>query len=492
MNDINIADPPVRPRNTVWIMRRRFALARAALFERSFYVPALAMAIVVWLIGCAEGLALSHGPDTLQFAWRYGLANILPSLVWGTKDADLVARVAGLDPATVLVSSDIGRGAVHVSWAFNLYCLRSLTGGFVFINYILRVAGIASEARQSYRDNVLAGREPPPPVRGTGRVIRLAGECSDVTEFSLTRDGERLFPVYEIPGLVTALVQRHGGGKLPVYWQVSSGEYGRAAMWEGLIIDDSWLFHSHSGRSVLLLEADATVSEQALALAKSGASDLDLEEMAQGFRALSLCARRNCVRADRITRILLADLQRNYTTGGGHRFSLREWIEWYHEADILVDARAPLLEALLGWLGQLPDAGCRVAFNTHNSTYYQNLKSLFADYGYEIIDPIGFSMEDNCPYLVYHRTTADTLHIVQALVTHHDVAPNYCCALLDRSEGLAGINQLSEEVGTRVPVICSAVVYDDLLREIRIRILSDESDAAIQTWLDSRLGRFVG
>ena len=77
-------------------------------------------------------------------------------------------------------------------------------------------------------------------------------------------------------------------------------------------------------------------------------------------------------------------------------------------------------------------------------------------------------------------------------MTHHDVAPNYCCALLDRSEGLAGINQLSEEVGTRVPVICSAVVYDDLLREIRIRILSDESDAAIQTWLDSRLGRFVG
>ena len=456
-------------------MRRRFALGRAALFERSFYVPAL---------------ALSQGPDTLAFAWRYGLANILPSLVWGTKDADLVAHVAGLDPVIVLLSSDTAQGAVRISWAFNLYCLRSLTGGFVFINYILRIAGIASEARQAYCDNILAGRESPPPVRG-GRIIRLAGECSDVTEFSLTRDGEHLFPVYENPGLVTALVQRHGGGKLPVYWRVASGEYGRQEMWEGLIIDDSWLFRSRSGSSVLLLEADATVSEQALALVEGGASDLDLEEMAQGFRALAQCARRSGVSADRTSRVLLADLRRAYTSGGGHRFTLREWIEWYHEADILIDARAPLLAALLEWLEQLPQAGHRVIFNTHHSTYFLNLKSLFADYGYEVIDPVNISIEDDCPCLVYHRTTADTLHVVQALVTHHDVAPDYCCALLNRSEGLAGIKQLSEETGAGVPVICSAVVYDNLLREIRARVLNDESDVAIQGWLDSHLGRFV-
>ena len=381
-------------------------------------------------------------------------------------------------------------GAARISWAFNLYCLRSLTGGFVFINYILRVAGIASEARQAYTDNVLAGRESPPPVDG-GRVMRLAGECSDVTEFSLTRDGEHLFPVYEKPGMVTALVQRHGGGKLPVYWQVTSGEYGREEMWERLSIDDSWLFYSRSGKSVFLLEADATVSEQALALVENGASDLDLEEIAQGFRSLSRCARRSGVSADRTTRVLLADLQRNYITGGGHRFTLREWIEWYREADILVDARAPLLAALLEWLGQLPNASRLVAFNTHHSIFFQNLKSIFADCGYEVIDSTGLSKEDNCPCLVYHRTTADTLHVVQALVTHHDVAPNYCCALLDRSEGLAGIKHLSEEAGDRIPVICSAVVYDDLLREIRTRILSDESDTAIQEWLDSHLGHLV-
>ena len=262
-------------------------------------------------------------------------------------------------------------------------------------------------------------------------------------------------------------------------------------MWKDLNIGESWLFQSRSGKCVFLLEADATVSEQALAMVEYSASDLDLEEMAQGFRELSQCAIRNGVEPDRTTRVLLADLHRNYTTGGGHRFTLREWIEWYHEADILIDARAPLLVTLLEWLEQLPDTSHRVAFNTHHSTYFQNLKSIFAGYGYEIFDSIDLDKATNCPCLVYHRTTADTLHVVQALVRNQVVAPDNCCALLDRSEGLAGINRLSEEVGTTIPAICSAVVYDDLLRQIRARVLSDESDAEIQAWLESRFGQFI-
>lgn len=473
-------------------MRRWIAISHEALFDRDFYVPALLMGLMVWLIGFIEGLILSHGLDSVAFAWRYGLANIMPSLVWASKEADLVARAAGLDPATVLSLPDDTFGAIRESWAFNLYCLRSLTGGFVFINYILRVAGIAREARRTYCERVLSGREQPLPVRG-GRVVRLAGTQSDVTELSLIHDGEHLLPVYENPELINSLIQHHGGGNLPVYWHVPAGEYGRDEVWEKLIIDDDWLFTSRAGQSVFFLEADATATEQALALLNESASDLELEEITQGLRGLSKCARRCGVIADRTTRILLANLQLIYTTGGGNRYTLRDWIEWYREVDIMVDARAPLLAAMLDWLHRLPpDVGRRVVFNTHHSVYFQNLKKLLADYGYEIVDSGVLSLDDPlCPRLVYHRTTADTLHIVQALVEHHDVAPNLCCALLDRSEGLAGIEDLSNQMGQKIPVICSAAVYDDLLREIRTRILNDETDSAIQAWLDTLLGRFT-
>ena len=490
--EISVTEPSAKYRHVRWIMQRWFTISREVLFDRDFYVPAILMCVIVWLIGFIEGLILSNGLDSVVFAWRYGLANIMPSLVWASKEADLVARAAGLDPATVLALPDNTNGAVRESWAFNLYCLRSLTGGFVFINYILRVAGIASEARHTYRERIFAGREQPLPVHG-GRVVRLAGEQSDVTEYSLIHDGEHLLPVYEIPALVEPLIQRHGGGSLPVYWHIPSGEYGRDEVWEDLIIDDDWLFTSRNGQTVFLLEADATVTEQALALFNDGTSDLNLEDITQGFRSLSKCARRCGVIADRTTRTLLADLQLIYTTGGGHQYSLREWIEWYREADIMIDARAPLLASMLDWLNQLsPDVGRRIVFNTHHSIYFQNLKKHLAVYGYDVVDAGALATDDpSCPRLVYHRTTADTLHVVQSLVEHHDVTPNLCCALFDRSEGLAGIEDLSNQMGQKIPVICSAVVYDNLLREIRARILNDETDNAIQAWLNSCLARFT-
>lgn len=489
--EIPVADPSAKYRHAGWIMRRWLTISREVLLDRDFYVPAILMGAIVWLIGFIEGLILSSGVDSVAFAWRYGLANIMPSLVWSSKEPDMVAQAAGLDPETVLYLSDDVSSAIRESWAFNLYCLRSLTGGFVFINYILRVAGIASEVRQTYREKIFGGREQPLPAHG-GRVVRLAGEQSDLTELSLIRDGEHLLPVYETPQLIENLIQHHGGGSLPVYWYVPSDEYGRDEIWENLVIDNEWLFTSRSGKRIFFLEADATVTEQALGMLSDCSSDLDLEEVTQGFRALSRCARRCGVIADRTVRILLADLQRVYTTGGGHQYTLREWIEWYGEANIMIDARAPLLAAMLEWLNRLPaNAGSRIVFNTHNSVYFQNLKMLLADYKYDVVDSGALTRNDfSCPHLVYHRTTADTLHVVQALVEHHDATPGFCCALFDRYGGLAGIEELSNQTGQKIPVVCSAVIYDDLLRNIRARILNDESDSAIQRWLDTFLDQF--
>ena len=467
-------------------MRRRLALASEALLDRAFYLPAVATALAVWVIGCAEGWLLADGPDRGVFALRYGLANILPSLIWSSQEAELVARVAGLDPGSVLADLDGPDGAARAAWAFDLYTLRALLGGFAFINYVLRVAGIASEARGAYRERVLAGREPPPPCAG-GRVVRLAGRVSDVTELGLAR-GRALWPVYKEADPVAPLVDAHGGGRLPVYWRVGAGAYGDAVSWRDLAIGPEWLLRSRAGQGVLLLEADATVSENALALGTER-PDLDLQEAAQGFRALARCAERGDAHPDRVVRVLLADLGQAFTTGGGHRYTLRGWVERYREADLLVDARAPLVEAVLAWLGT--QGGKTVAFNTHHRACFDTLGTVLGRHGHRVVDSSQLDPGAPLPRLVYHRTTADTVHVVRALVTRHEVAPERCCALVDRVEGLDAIAELGDEVGVRVPAICSAALYDTLLDEVRARILDDASDAEVQAWLDGRFGGLV-
>ncbi len=477
--------------DTLWIMRRRLALARAALLDRAFYLPAVATALAVWLIGVLEGWVLATGPDTWPFALRYGLANILPSLIWSSQEAETVALAAGYDPEVLLVSLEGVEGARLALWASDLYTLRALLGGFAFINYVLRVAGIASEARSAYRERIFAGREPPRPAPA-GRVVRLAGRVSDVTELSLQRMGGTLWPVYKAPEAIEPLVEAHGNGRLPLFWRVAEGEYGRRASWEGLEIGPDWLLRSRAGCGVLLLEADATVSEQALALAPEGAADLDLQEVAQGFRALQQSAERGGAAPGRVTRVLLADLQRAVETGGGYRYTLRGWIERYREADLLVDARAPLLEALLAWLEPHAERGGEVAFNTHHAGCFELLGAQLGARGYRVVDSSTLAPEAACPRIVYHRTTADTVHVVRALVRHHGVPAARVCALIDRAEGLEAVAELADEIGSPVAAICSAGIYDALLRDVRERVLADETDDAIQAWLDARFGGFYG
>ena len=49
-----------------------------------------------------------------------------------------------------------------------------------------------------YSDGVYAGKEPP--LHGVReRIIRLAGDGSDVTEVSMARYGAHILPVYENP-----------------------------------------------------------------------------------------------------------------------------------------------------------------------------------------------------------------------------------------------------------------------------------------------------
>ena len=150
----------------------------------------------------------------------------------------------------------------------------------------------------------------------------------------------------------------------------------------------------------------------------------------------------------------------------------------------MIDARAPLLAELTGWLRAIGAHSGRVAFNTHHAACFGSVAGALGERGYTVVDSATIDPADPCPRIVYHRTTADTVHVVGALLRHHEVDPSRCCALLDRVSGLEELAQLGRETGHQVASVCSALIYQRLFEAVRARLLDDADDATIQAWLD--------
>lgn len=79
----------------------------------------------------------------------------------------------------------------------------------------------------AYEQRVMRCKEPM--LSGTaGRVIRLAGGYSDVTNLTLERHGSHILPIVEHPATVVATLERFThGGCLPIAWQVENKAYGK-------------------------------------------------------------------------------------------------------------------------------------------------------------------------------------------------------------------------------------------------------------------------
>ena len=143
------------------------------------------------------------------------------------------------------------------------------------------------------------------------------------------------------------------------------------------------------------------------------------------------------------------------------------------------------------------------------------------------------------PRLVYYRSTAETANAVLSLVRPRSgrrgvVEAGRCCALLDRAESVDALADAHDEAHTRhaelqaelrggshaeavLPsgegrhaggavgtaaatatadlvrqgptIICTAVLYDDLLRQVRVWARLGHSPLEIQTELDARFAR---
>jgi len=204
-----------------------------------------------------------------------------------------------------------------------------------------------------------------------------------------------------------------------------------------------------------------------------------------------------------LVRVFLTDLNLPIFSGAGRAMSQRSLIEMHNEADIVIDAKTPLLRVVHSWLensrvnedGNANTKTC--VFDTRNQMYFATMKTVLAENGWKIVDrpppkakAKGYADgANNTPFIVYEASTADTVHQVRQLVKG-GLPPTRVCALLDGWEGVAELqalsHELSAETGKEVDLgyVCSSAVYDDLFKEVRVRVRKGESCSNIQAFLD--------
>ena len=192
-------------RSTSRACGRVVALAARNLLQRG-NIAMLGMAMA-GVVGCGvqEGLLLTlpTAPqhDAWQFAMHYALENMLPSVTWSTKPANLVATAHGMsadilcpDTGTTDINSEqASRALAALGWRSG----RSIIAGYVCIAQILRLVQHSASAGKLLKRRAMLGLEPPTNVGVQERVIRLCGVRSDVTPLSLERYGPHILPVVE-------------------------------------------------------------------------------------------------------------------------------------------------------------------------------------------------------------------------------------------------------------------------------------------------------
>jgi len=104
---------------------------------------------------------------------------------------------------------------------------------------------------------------------------------------------------------------------------------------------------------VLVVEADSSVGDEALALSPEASNDLDLQETSQGFRTLLKLAIKQGVfkpeKGDKFVSVLITDTREKILTGAGRSHNADQLIRYFKEADIIIDSQNPLINNILKW-----------------------------------------------------------------------------------------------------------------------------------------------
>jgi hypothetical protein len=383
--------------------------------------------------------------DAGFFVGRYALEQLLPSCVWETQNATLVAMAMGYDPAVLLQPfqpETVAADATTILRVQLLAATRCMAAGFMLLAQLVRAGTIGASAMARYESRIKAGREPPILIlpgsssssthHNQGLVLRLCGRESHVTSTSLRRMGRHLFPIFEEPDAIQHLVKEFSQGKkVPMYWCVRPGRYGTMYSWQGLFDDsasnisssktkkkkkhqeeeDCYYIRTRTGEKVLILEADATNSDDPLALGHE-ALDLTIDDASQGFRRITEQFQKSFATttttatsssSSRLTppppppfrtlRVFLGNSLETTKTGGGHEYTLRHRIRYAKEVDVLIDSRAPVLQEILNWCNRVTTTTDRIIlFQTSSRQYFLSLQLIMKQYGYRICDPLDWKL----------------------------------------------------------------------------------------------------
>lgn len=311
---------------------------------------------------------------------------------------------------------------------------------------------------------------------------------SDCTELSIERDEDHIVPVFENPKLYYQIVDSFSrGGIIPCILKISSGQYGSKSSYKNLNISNDWLIETSKGEKYLIVEADSSVGEQALAFGKKANSDLTLQEATQGFRLIEkkMNEGKGIKSSDKILRVLLFDTEAEIFTGGGNKFIARDIIAEKNSADIIIDTKLPLLFGIIHWASKYLKDDKKIVFDTNNKQYFASMKATLSRYGYRVIDRLDkeASVKD-FPRIVYFDTTSDTINVVSQIIRAEECPPEKVCALLDKHEGIEEIEEMSREKNAQIGLVCSSTIYDSIFRHVRKRIREGKTPKDIQMEID--------
>ena len=465
-----------------------------------------------------------------MFSLRYATQQIVPSIVWATSPSEKIAIKYGY-PLDLLYGSPDNKPAHKFLQKNRLVSLRGAIAGSVVLSQVVSLTDVLLHAKAAYSDRILAGREPPldehTPSKETGSskgvVLRLAGEESDVTGYCMSKGGRTaVFPIFEESSRasVQQLIRQHGYDhknaqaddkpSIPVFWQIDDGRYANADSWRGFALPRNWLFdmkpnasHSNDGK-LLVLEADATSGlADAMSFQSVDATDLDIDlyEIAQGFHKLEQSL--SDAPKHQVLRVILVDPEAVVKSGGGRESKARDYISELRLADIIIDARSPLVLMLTGWLAavtkdcvQASYASWRkkkspvpVILETPNSEWFESIKAALKPFGYHIIDRDEVDKFPNVdpsymPFIVYEQSTSNTIYTVRQYVQSGIVSADKICAFCPKYEGA---NELEELGLGNIKTFCSSVLYSQLLAWVREEALKGREYGSIQNELDNDL-----
>eukprot|EP00547_Thalassionema_nitzschioides_P004806 CAMPEP_0194220212 /NCGR_PEP_ID=MMETSP0156-20130528/27750_1 /TAXON_ID=33649 /ORGANISM="Thalassionema nitzschioides, Strain L26-B" /LENGTH=446 /DNA_ID=CAMNT_0038950155 /DNA_START=288 /DNA_END=1628 /DNA_ORIENTATION=+ len=428
---------------------------------------------------------------------------MIPSVVWDRIPATTITSALGL-PSKLLCSE-----SPRLEWRRKrLQALRGTLAGTAILSQLIVIVQVTEKSKEAFSDRIFQGREPPFNVASQKEVvIRLAGKTSDTTSLSMERWGRRnIFPVFECSSQeIQRLVQRHGflgNYGFPVFWRVGDGRYGDPDSWRGMKIPKQWLLNkTNSSEKILLLEADSVGPDDSISSIFSSNmatnADLDLYEATQGFYQLERLVEEDAPPHE-VLKVLLVDSQAIVKSGGGHTQSVQKYVMSLGLADIIIDARDPLLFAIKEWLDQRPWDRLKtkrlwgrkkrrpVIVDSSSSTFFTSIKASLAPFGYDVMDIADaermYGSPKDIPILVNEDTSLATIHTVRKLLERKITISDNVCAFCGEKLGLVELDSGQE---SPIVTICSSDVYDGLFRIVRSLAVQGYSKVEIQDQVDT-------